>query len=282
MPEPTAADDGGHKRLIAQLQQMPKQPAPEVVTSVAAQAQTILLACLAFPAAAAVLYGISRLSLNPDPWQVGAVICLGILPTPLLIGLLMGLWSRVQRGKRVELARGMYYVRWVYEPEQWSKFCGQSRQRVRWLVPAMTAGIVGVGLVFAGMVHGEDGKLFFGSVFSHYGFCSGIAAAAGLTVGLFCQHLTNITSRLRRRKTAQSLIGPNGVYITGQFWPMATFGHRFLSARIVKEHPGHVRFLFSVKTNHGWTESTVLIPIPPGQQAVAEAVVDVLRRHSPA
>lgn len=262
--------------LEAQLKRMPKPPVADVVTSVAAQAKAVLLAAGAMLLFGGVCYGISLLVSWKDPWQITAGISSALSMTPLLTGALMALWVYVQGGKRRQLAAGEYYVHWSYEPNQWAQHCDRLELRYSRALQIFVACGLGIGLVFAAMVHFDDDRLFFGSIVTHYGVCIGIGAIAGWVIGLFCRYLGNITRTIQRDRTAQSLIGPEGVYVTGQFWPTRTFGHNLRSASVGGGASTNVRFVFAVQTNHGTSETTVVIPIPLGQEKVAAALAKVM------
>lgn len=264
---PIAADLPG-----CDLEHFPKPPVDGVATSVGAQAMGILLWGLVLPALAGAFYAVSKLATLHKGWEIAAIVMLAIWPTPLLIGGLMWLSTRMQEKKLRELAGGMYWVWWQYQPDQWRDHCARSEKNLRWIGPGFAAGGAAVALVFAGMVHGDEGRLFFDSVLGHYGVCGLVGSAGGGVVGLICRRLAGITQRLRRTKPAQALIGPEGVYITGQFSPMSAFGHQFRRAIFPNDPPRTLRFVFAVKTKHGWTENEVLVPIPPGQDDAANAV----------
>ena len=272
MPVPSLNRDP----LRAELTRFPKAPVDDVVTSVGAQSKAIVAAGVAMLLTAAALYGASLIAAKPKGWEIAAAVISAISLTPLLAGLLTGLWAWTQQKKLRELAGGMYWVHWQYGPQQWDEHCQRSEKNLRWLVSAFAGGGAVLALLFAGMVHADDGQLFFGSIASHYGLCLAAGAAGGAAVGAFCRHMAGITQRLRRTKAAQALIGPAGVYVTGLFSPMKTFGYDFKQARLPSEEPGVMTFVFRVKTKHGWQDSPLSVPVPPGQEAVAKILLQIL------
>lgn len=261
---------------MTDLERMPKPPVPGLVTSVGAQARIVFCAGLVLGAVGGALLWISQSVARSKPWEIAGGVLLALSATPLLTGALMGLWATVQGGKRRELSRGMYYVHWRYDAAQWEEHCQRTHAMTKRFVPLLAACGAGAAVVFAAMVHFDDDRLFFGTVLAHYGVCTAIGATAGVAIGWFCQRLANITHRLQQTLPAQAVIGPAGVYVTGQFAPLSTFGHRLKSVSMVSEPPACIRFLFEVKTKHGWNESAMLIPIPPGKQQEAETLVELL------
>ncbi|MEM8946980.1 MAG: hypothetical protein AAGD11_17525 [Planctomycetota bacterium] len=268
------------KDIEAQLRRMPKSSVGDVVTSTGAQSKVILLVGVAFQLVSLVFYGVSLIVIRPERWEQAAAIVSCFAPLPLMVGGLLAVWVFAQTRKCRRLAGGEYYVHWRYEPEQWAAHCDHSASKLRLVLPIIGLCGAGVGLVLALLVHLDDERLFYGTLWTHYGLCIGLGSAIGTLVGWFCVYCGNITQSIKQNRTAHSIIGPLGIYITGEFWPTSTLSQSLLSAAIQPDD-AHVLFTFRIRTKNGNNDVPVPIPIPPGQQQVAIALVELIESELP-
>lgn len=245
--------------------------------SVAAQAKAIFLAGVGIQAAAGAIYGISHFVTARRSWEGAAAIIAGLGISPLFLAAILALWVYVQGKKLRQLAAGQYYVHWRYTSDEWQPHCKISDAKLSNSARTITLVVTGMMLLLAVGVH-SDGNLAFDSIVKHYAAFVGTGLVAGYAIGVFCQYCGNITHKLKQSRTAQALIGPGGIYLTGQFWPLATFGQHLRSVKIADDDPDNICFTFEVRTKHGSTETFVLVPIPPDQREVAQSLVEVIEQ----
>ncbi|MEM8946979.1 MAG: hypothetical protein AAGD11_17520 [Planctomycetota bacterium] len=262
--------------LQSQLRQMPKPPVRDVVTSVGAQAKAILYAGLGMLALAGGMQGVSHLVAARRHWESAAALMLGLSIAPLFLAALLALWVYVQGKKCRKLAAGEYYVHWLHADQQWATHCELTGRKVSNIVRNIT--LIGTcGSFLLALVTHLEGNAALGSVFRHYLVFIVVGTIAGYAIGAFCRYCGNLTHRLKQTRTAQSLIGPAGVYMTGQFWPLSTFGQQLNSILIAKNNPKDIEFDFHVQTKHGPVDMKVIVPVPEGEGEVAKALVEIIK-----
>ncbi len=87
--------------------------------------------------------------------------------------------------------------------------------------------------------------------------------------------------RAMRRDGGLVLIGDDGIFISGTYWPWSAFGQTLIGVEL-KPADGvefsQIALTFRVKTKHGSMTKDVHVPVPIGREVEAELVVNRLRR----
>lgn len=194
--------------------------------------------------------------------------------TLLLVGGLIWLLTRSWTKAVLRIAGDAATVRWDdYCRSDWNAFLdGEATRSTRSLL-ALTGIIAAIGLLFA----------IWGS------FSEGVAAAIpglgmiGLAAMIFgaVYAATNASLRSMRRDGGLVLIGEDGLFITGTYWPWRTFGQRLIG--VAMQPAGEIALsqivlTFRVQTKNGSTTKDVHIPVPSGRETEAELVVNRLQR----
>ena len=261
--------------LQATLVAMPKPAVQDVVTGIGTQAKWILLVTAILLALAVAFYGLWT-STGDTFWQGCMIAMLIVSPNVGIIGGAFALWARVQNRKLRQMASGEYFVHWRIGDERWEQECERNQKRSRWLIPLISGGFAFVALVFAALVFWDAGDVFFGSPLLHFIGVGGLGAATGFVIGLFCRAMTRITERLMRTRTPQVIIGPAGVYVTGQFWPRSTFNQRLESVELASDARETLVFQFVVGSQHGDQNMFVRVPFPADQVAAAAIIPSLM------
>jgi len=87
------------------------------------------------------------------------------------------------------------------------------------------------------------------------------------------------TTRARRNHIPQSIIGRNGIYITGQFWACGILSQSLASIKLERQANGidcYMQFIFELETKHGTQENLLEVPIPPGEIHRASMIAAML------
>lgn len=266
------------RALRAKLLEMPKPPVDDVVLSIVTQWKYVSLVVVLL-AGLAGLFSLVATYSHSDGWYHWAMVLLAVDATPAVIAVGMGAWALTQGRKLRRMTAGEYYVHWKIGPQLWQRTCEHYRSKARWLAPALVAGGAIAGLAFA-MAAFDDNNVFFGSAGGHFFGILGIGTAIGGGIGLYVRFLADITARLMRTRTPQVVIGPAGLYFTGQFWPTKTYGQELRMVRISEEMPGFLRFFFLIENKYGKSHGDAAVPFPPDEAPVAEVVCQLMTERA--
>lgn len=224
------------------------------------------------------LAGLAALPFGPVGLGIG--IGLGILAlTAGLIGLGVFLLSRNWRGQLRRMEAGDYLLHWQYSPTEWAPFRArmvQENRRIHWIIPLCLAGS---GLVFAMLLHG-DGDLIGGSLMLNYLIPMSCGAALGWLLAQAIGWMNGTSLRLMDREPPEAVIGADGLYITGQYWPWQTFGQRLTHVSLGADEPPTLDFHFHVMAGRVMTTKVVAVPIPANARSQAEQLVAHLARET--
>lgn len=263
--------------LLVKLQAMPKAPVDDLVVATSVQARRAFLASLIFPLLAAIFFVLSLNPLQERLWRHWMFVMLAIYPTPGLISLLVWLWSWYGATPLKKLGAGWYYVCWQIQADQWQRECERIGGQNRKLGPIIFGVIVFAGMCVAGLAWEDNNRLFAGFA-AHFAGITAISALIGLVLGGFLQWLGSLTGRLMRTHTPQVLIGPDGFYITGRYWPFAAPGQWLAAVQFLESEADCLEFTFQIATQHGPRDQQVVVPYPPDKKAEASAVQDLLKQ----
>jgi hypothetical protein len=71
----------------------------------------------------------------------------------------------------------------------------------------------------------------------------------------------------------ETLIGENGLYFSGNYYPWSMLGQRLVSVEVDEEtRPVVLEFLFRVQNSNGPIDNRVRVPVPAGDEVVAAAI----------
>jgi len=274
----SAVDHEEADNLSSRLSEMPKQPVSDLVVSTATQAKWALLASMVFPLLAGLFFMLSLNPLQERIWRHWMFVMLAIFPTPGLISLLVLLWSWFYARPLRKLAQGWYYVRWIIPPDLWERECERAtRQNQKLGLIVVGLSLLG-GLSFA-VIAWSEGDIFFGGAVRHFFVVAAISAGLGLILAVVLSALANVTVRLMKTRTAQVIIGPEGVYITGQYWPFSAPAQTLENVQFHNEESHCLKFIFRVSTQHGPRNRTLNIPFPPERKSEAMAIPKILGKY---
>ncbi len=191
--------------------------------------------------------------------------------TCLLIALLIYLFSRSWREQLRRAEAGGYLLHWRYGPEQWQEFHEQlakASRKVSWLMLAMFSGS---GLVFA-LLLVSDGDAIRGSKFLTFVVGIGGGALVGALFALAFDWFDGTTRRLMRREPAEVIVGDEGLFVTGQYWPWRSFGQWVEAVRHEPGPPERLVFTFHVSAGKYSSDKSVSLPVPPGRSEEAAKI----------
>lgn len=261
--------------LKEQLLAMPKPAVEDVVVNTDKQAKYVMCFVALIPTiAAGVFYLISRFS-HHRYLMTNAWLMLAIAPAPFVLGFIHQKLSFLRKGKLQKTVEGQYYVHWRIGQKKWKKTIKRSEMANTRLVPKIIFGSVLAAEFCAFCIYNEGGILLDSPVIHFLG--SGLAAGVlGAIVGVFGWKMALITQHIRKTQTAQVVIGPQGIYMTGQFWPLQTFGQQLEEAVISRKHPGHLQITLAFRTKYGKHRIPVLVPYAQGEKQKAKELCKLL------
>jgi len=258
---------------------MPKAPVGDLVTSTAGHAKALYGLVLGLVALSGAFYLPKWwLASENKHWEFLVIFPLCVAPTPLAIGIGVHLWSWMERRGFAEMRKGMYYVHWEYSPDRWADYCRSELQNYRWLTLGFVAGGMLVALVMALLMHLDANDLWWAAPSLHYSTSLLGGGAIGLFGTWFVRRRIDQTERLRRKHTAQCLLGPNGGYITGQFWPWSAVAQKCIGVRLEGDKRMTLVATFRVSTQGGAHHKDVEFPVPRDRRNEATVFVDMARR----
>ena len=188
------------------------------------------------------------------------------------IALLIWLIGRGYRTRLAALRIEDAYVHWDYDEAIWSayreKFAAGNAK-----LPLKLAALLACSGLLAAVLISRDGELIWNTVATTYAVMIGAGAALGHVLGLAIRWLDNGPLHLMERHKGECVIGPAGLYITGQFWPWKTVGQRLAAATLSEGEDCELRFEFQT----GTARKIVSVPVPPGQREIALDVIGRLR-----
>ena len=188
------------------------------------------------------------------------------------IALLIWLIAWSYRAKIAGLSAEGSYAHWHYDDTTWSAYRENFAIRNARL-PIKLAALFGCSGLLVAILVQNDGELIWNSVATTYVAFIGAGAAFGCVLGIAIRWLDNGPLHIMERHRGECLIGPAGLYITGQFWPWKTTGQGLVAATLGDTGSGELRFDFQT----GTARKTVSVPVPRGQEAIARDVIERLR-----
>lgn len=154
---------------------------------------------------------------------------------------------------------------WHYEPGEWQRYAGAEFEREKtekralfWLVTAITVVIGGACLIF----DPEAGKWVALVLIGM------LAILAVLAFGA-----PHLEYRRNQRSAGEALISPDGVYLNGRLHLWNRLGSRLVGVSLVEGDPAAIEFTIAYPSRTGTQEDVVWVPIPRGQEAVAQQVI---------
>jgi len=187
----------------------------------------------------------------------------------IIMGLIVAAvyWRRAATARRI-LAGENWLVHWTYEPDEWRRYAEQEfsldtqeKRGLFWLVVVIMAV---VGLVF--IIADPEAGIWVAAVL----------AGVAVLLAFFAFVMPRLAHRRRLRVAGQAIIASEGVYLAGSLHVWRQLGSRLTHVSIVGEDPAMIEFQIEAPTRTGTQVYPVRVPIPRGQEAVAQQVVDHL------
>lgn len=275
MPTDNTDESADCSDLRKQLLEFPKAPIETVPTGIQAQTKYLWLMTLILAGVGVAAY---LLSIWSKPNRIAMYVAIGILvviPGPAIITLTFQLWTWTQLKKLRDMASGKYYVRWPIAQVPWERMM-QERDKANDQIPRIISSLLGVViLLLVTAIRFDNGHVFFGSELLHFTVPTAVAAAIGYLIGKLCLIFANMTDHIMRTREPQVLIGPEGIYMTGIFWPLNTFGQKLVTAKI-DAGVTLLRCSFRISTKHGSRTEMLKIPYPPERTDESQLVAQLL------
>lgn len=168
-----------------------------------------------------------------------------------------------------DMVTGNRYVHWIYSREFWEEHLRRERRRKgleikKYLLIGAIPGFL-MALLLGGIQFWSDKKpITISLLYGFYGFC-GMLGLFGI-VGLFSDFYRWRRFRELRRLGGQVLLGPTGLYYSGDLY-RARWSPRYLSVEWGEnEGLSQLLFKFEVRVKNGTYIEEVVIPIPPGKE----------------
>ena len=176
-------------------------------------------------------------------------------------------WSR-----KVEHLRRDPILCWTYSEDQWTAYTRQVNQGKR-RAPLYVAGFIMASCILAALLNASENS-------NADGESSNKAVPiliGGLIASLVVGGAVFLFLRANIRKYGHGpgfvLIGEQGFYVMGEFWPVATVGQDLMNIRINTAPEPTLVFTFRVANQSAYTMKDVAIPIPYGKEAEAQAFI---------
>lgn len=174
-------------------------------------------------------------------------------------------WARQLR----HMERGEYLLHWRYSPAEWAPYRQHMQQETRRIHWILTPALAVSGVIFAILLH-SDGNPIAGSLLLNYLIPLVAGAALGWLLAAGIAWFNTVSLRLMDREPPEAVLGPEGFYITGQYWPWRSVGQHLTHAALGDGDPPTLDFHFHVSTGRGSTTRVVAIPVPAGGRVQAE------------
>lgn len=222
--------------------------------------------------------GVTSAAIDQDS-VLGIGIGLGLVA--LAFGILLPLGSRGQRAVVDEMAAGQRFVHWTYPIEDWTRHVDLEREArsviaAFGLLPA-AVGALAVSCVIVA-VH------LFGKTMTGQQLAAGIALAFAIAIGSYCliggYHNINafVRARLLLDAGGHVLIGPQGLYYSGEFWAGRSDNPLFRGVQPDEGSSRGLVFEFITLSRRGGSfDHRICVPIPPGREAEARQVTEQVR-----
>ena len=264
-----------HEALHPPLEQMPKDPLPKLALSSGRQGWWLLKWSMLLPVLAGIFWLISRNSENGNNWYITNFVMLALAPSPILLAIMILVWSKIQAHHLKDLIEGNYWIHWTYGPDQWQQIIEESSRGLRWFLPTMVIVFAVMGLIlginFSSSSEGIGGllPLLLGPL---------VGALIGTAMGMIQRGLSSMTEKLRRTEPARAVVGPKGIYLTGLFFAGSALGQKVLSAAFPEKKQDRLIFRIQVMGGKGYRIQRLELPIPPGQEEIAREFASQFKR----
>jgi hypothetical protein len=173
-------------------------------------------------------------------------------------------WVRSATLQRI-LAGQNLLVHWRYEPGQWQRYAEAEFERNKadkrslfWLIAVIMAV---VGTVF--YIGDPEGGFWVVVVLT------GLLALLAILAFV----VPRLDYNRNRQSVGEALISPEGVYLNGRFHIWNRLGSRLTSVSLVEGDPAAIEFEIAYPSRTGTQVYTVRVPIPRGQEEVAQQVI---------
>jgi hypothetical protein len=160
-------------------------------------------------------------------------------------------------------------VHWRYDPLEWRAFTEEEyarRKSYNWRLWIIVGGMCFVvGLAFWIADHDAGRWVFLVML--------GMMAVTGLTA-----YVAPLAERAcNRRRVGECWIGRSGVYINGQFASWRAAAGRLENVSLAGAGRKYLQFDFSFLSRYGRQSASLRVPVPLGQENVAEQVLSALQ-----
>jgi F0F1-type ATP synthase assembly protein I len=184
----------------------------------------------------------------------------------IIVGLIVAAvyWRRAATARHI-LAGENQIVYWTYEPDEWRRYAEQEfaldvreKRGLYWLVVAI---MVVIGLVF--IIADPEAGIWVAAVL----------AGVAVLLAFFAFVMPRLAHRRRLRVPGEAIIAAEGVYLAGSLHVWRQLGSQLTRVSIVGENPAMIEFQIEAPTQTGTQVYPVRVPIPRGQEAMAQQVV---------
>jgi hypothetical protein len=201
-----------------------------------------------------------------DMMQAGyALTCVaGFIAVSALIAAL-AFWSRAAAWDKV--ARGQdVLAHWTYSESDWQAYTQaefeqeKTDKRNLWLVVAGIALLVGM-IFFIGDRRGGGIVLL-------------VMLGLILVTGVLAFGMPRLTLARNRRAQGEVVIASNAVWLSGVLHTWKGWGAKLESVYLREDTPAVLEIVYSTPNRTGRQNTTIRVPVPPGQGQVAQQVVE--------
>lgn len=168
--------------------------------------------------------------------------------------------------QRQVLAGQNVLAHWQYDPETWRRYAGAEFQREQadkrrlfWITTALLVVTFGG----CGILDSEVA-----------GWMAGVGASVIALLAFFAFVLPRVNYRRNLKRVGNVTIATNGIDMNGAFMPWDRLGGRLEGVQLCQqEDPPLLAFEVSYPARTGRQQTTINVPIPPGQEAEAARVL---------
>lgn len=251
------------KHLKAKLTAMPKAPVEGVTAPILVQVKYCWLVSLVLPMMAGISYLGTQYGIDTDFWNHVMRSMLAIYAVVLLTLIMMTMWTLTLYRRLRHLASGHYFVHWLLTDDQLHDAQSKSSPNVIKFLLIGGAISTGAGLTAAGQAF-ADGKLFFATPFEHFTFTGIGFLMIGCALGYFFWKLAQLKHQFVTTHCVQVIVGPKGLYITGDFWSFDGTFQRLYDVSVSKEE-SRIEFKVGTSGEHAIRHEQISIPVPEGE-----------------
>ncbi len=172
----------------------------------------------------------------------------------------------------VEFEQGGALVHWTYSSAEWERFVDMEANEAG-QIALWTTGIFGVVALLIGSLAGCNGAEIAGSALVTTMLVTVGGALFGLACGAIVQAVAVRRCNRLRREVGEAFIGPRGLYFAGDYRLWSMLGQSLSGVALRGErNPQVLSFRFRMQTSRGSTYHEVNVPVPAGQEELAQAL----------